>query len=168
MFQLTTLLISFITAAAAQGVSAPSVALAAENTSTASTVAMVQTVDALPHISEVAGVSASEATVEAQVRAYFADIPELAEVARCESGFRHTDKNGKIVRGLANTDDVGVMQINEYYHADSAKRLGYNINTLNGNMAFARHLYEVYGTDAWKASSKCWKKPVAAILAERK
>ncbi len=106
--------------------------------------------------------------VETSVRAYFSDIPALIEIARCESGFRHTDKSGNILRGTQTTDDIGVMQINEYYHGESAKRLGYDITSLNGNMAFARHLYGVYGTDPWKASAKCWKKPTPGLLAERK
>ncbi len=97
-------------------------------------------------------------TVEGQVKAYFSDIPVLISVARCESDFRQTNKDGSLFRGKINKSDVGVMQINQYYNASSALRLGYNIETLQGNMAFARHLYEVYGTDPWSASQKCWDK----------
>lgn len=101
--------------------------------------------------------------VEQSVRSYFSDIPELIEIARCESTFRHLDEKGNLLRGVHNPDDVGVMQINEYYHGEVADRLGYDITSLDGNMAFARRLYTVYGTDPWSASSKCWKKPVLAL-----
>jgi len=98
-----------------------------------------------------------EKTTEEIVREYFSDVPMLAEVARCESTFRHFDKNGKVIRGLHNEYDVGVMQINELYHAEDAKKFGYDIYTLEGNMAFARRLFEKQGLAPWKASSKCWR-----------
>lgn len=98
-----------------------------------------------------------ELTTEQRVRNYFLETPILAEIARCESTFRHTDSKGNILRGIENSDDVGVMQINEYYHGESAKKLGYDISTLEGNMAFAKRLYENYGTSPWSASAKCWK-----------
>lgn len=94
---------------------------------------------------------------EKKVRSYFSDTPILIEVARCESQFTQFGPNGKPIHGIVNKSDVGVMQINEYYHSESAERMGYDIQTLEGNMAFARHLYEAYGTDPWSASSKCWK-----------
>lgn len=50
------------------------------------------------------------------------------------------------------------MQINEYYHKDTAKRLGYNIYSLKGNMAYAKWLYKREGTAPWASSSKCWGK----------
>lgn len=97
-----------------------------------------------------------EITTEAYVRNYFSDIPILAEVARCESEFRQTDKNGKVIRGMKDPRDVGVMQINEYYQGKQAEELGYNLYTLEGNTAYARHLYEEQGARPWMASSACW------------
>lgn len=105
---------------------------------------------------------------ERAVRAYFVDTPALVEVARCESSFRHVDANGDLLRGKVNKSDVGVMQINEYYHDESAQRFGYDIKTLSGNMAFAQYLYGKYGTEPWSASSKCWKAAVAKINAANK
>jgi hypothetical protein len=94
--------------------------------------------------------------VEKRVKEYFSDIPILAEIAHCESNYTQIGKDGEVMRGT-NPDDVGVMQINEYYNGDSSAKLGYDIETLEGNLAFARHLYREYGTQPWKASSKCWK-----------
>jgi hypothetical protein len=103
--------------------------------------------------------------VETYVREYFSDIPILAEVARCESGNRQFGKNGKVLRGIEVPADVGVMQINETYHLKRATNLGMNIHTLEGNLEYARFLYEEggdhgesLGTRPWLASSKCWSK----------
>lgn len=165
MFQLSTIIVTLLTAASVQGANISGAPLAQQNTSTTSGVAK-----------EIALVNAMELTdpaskkpsdTELKVRAYFSDIPVLIEIARCESTFRHTDKAGNILRGSVTTDDLGVMQINDYYHGDSAKKLGLDITTLNGNMEYARHLYEVYGTAPWKASSKCWKKPTPGLLADK-
>ncbi|MDE2038068.1 MAG: hypothetical protein KGI69_02485 [Patescibacteria group bacterium] len=94
--------------------------------------------------------------VEEYVQSQFQDEPILIEVASCESTFRQFDKDGDVIRGQVNHGDVGVMQINEYYHAEEAKKLGYDIYTLEGNVAFAKYLYAKYGTSPWSSSEKCW------------
>jgi hypothetical protein len=88
---------------------------------------------------------------------YFADAPDLVDVARCESHFRQFDNDGRVLRGAVNKGDIGVMQINEYYHADEAKKLGYDLYTIDGNLAYARFLYEREGLTPWLSSSRCWK-----------
>jgi hypothetical protein len=93
--------------------------------------------------------------IEAYVRKH-ANKPILVEIARCESTFSQYDQNGQVMRGKVNRYDVGVMQINEKYHAEEALKLGYDIYTVEGNLAFAEHLYSKYGSDPWSASSKCW------------
>lgn len=97
-------------------------------------------------------------TTEEIVTEYFSDLPIMVDIARCESRFRQVDKNGKIIRGEANAYDVGVMQINEMYHLEKSKKLGMDIYTLEGNMEYARYLYEKEGARPWLASSKCWAK----------
>ena len=79
-------------------------------------------------------------TTKEKVKEYFADIPIMAEVAYCESRFRQFNENGNVLRGIENSSDVGVMQINEKYHAATAVKLGINLYTLEGNMAYARYL----------------------------
>lgn len=100
-------------------------------------------------------------TVEEYVRNYFSDIPVMIEIARCESHFRQLDENGKPLRGEVNIFDRGVMQINEYYHNEDSKKLGFDILTLEGNTAYARYLFEKYGVAPWKSSSSCWGRTVA-------
>ena len=94
--------------------------------------------------------------VEMHVRLYFRDAPIMAEIAACESHFRHLMKNGDPIRGEVNRGDIGVMQVNEYYHREDAEDMGHDIDTLDGNLKYARFLYEKYGTKPWDSSKKCW------------
>ena len=95
-------------------------------------------------------------TLEAYVREYFKDTPIMAEIAKCESRFRHLGKNGKVLRGEITADDLGVMQINEYFHEDTASALGIDLHTLDGNLAYAKWLYNKKGVAPWYSSAKCW------------
>ncbi len=97
-------------------------------------------------------------TLEQYVREYFTDTPILAEIAKCESRFRHIGRNGKVLRGETVVEDVGVMQINEFYHEDTAKALGLDLHTLDGNLAYAKWLYAKEGITPWYSSAKCWQK----------
>lgn len=106
----------------------------------------------------------TNAGIEAKVRAYFSDIPVMAEVSRCESHYRQYDATGNTFRGKVNNKDVGVMQINEYYHLKRAKKLGYDLYTVAGNLGYARLLYTEEGTEPWSSSSPCWGKTAAARL----
>jgi DNA-dependent RNA polymerase auxiliary subunit epsilon len=94
--------------------------------------------------------------VEMAVRHYFKDQPILIEIAKCESTFAQYEKDGSVRRGRVNSADIGVMQINEFYHAEMAKKKGYDIYTLEGNMAYARDLYNREGAQPWSSSSPCW------------
>ncbi len=96
---------------------------------------------------------------------YF-DTPILIEVARGESEYRQFDSNGKVIRGRAVPDDIGVMQINEYFHGETAKKMGYDIYTTEGNVAYAKYLYGKYGLKPWSASAPCWNKNGDIALAK--
>ena len=97
-------------------------------------------------------------SVEKYLREQYADTPILVEIARCESTFAQFDKDGNVIRGKVNSQDVGVMQINEKYHSDTAKVLGLDLHTIEGNVKYAKHLYEEQGTAPWSASKPCWGK----------
>lgn len=104
-------------------------------------------------------------TIKEQVEAYFADIPMLVRVAECESHFRQYDENGEVFRGMV-PQDVGVMQINERYWGENAEKLGIDLYTTQGNMQYARYLYEKQGLRPWKASSACWTKGTELAIAK--
>ncbi len=99
---------------------------------------------------------------EAIVREYFADIPVMVQVARCESTFRHTLADGSVLQGRVDPADTGVMQINKRYHLETAEKLGLNLNDIYDNMAYARYLYETQGVQPWSASQPCWGRTLAA------
>lgn len=92
------------------------------------------------------------------VESYFADIPIMIDIAYCESRFRHYDKDGSVFRGKVNDADIGIMQVNEYYHAKTAGMLGIDFYTMEGNVSYARYLYEKQGTQPWSSSEPCWGK----------
>jgi hypothetical protein len=97
-------------------------------------------------------------STEKYIRQYFSDIPIMIQIAKCESRFRQLEPDGSIHRGDINSEDVGVMQINEHYHLDQSQEENYNIYTLEGNTAYARKLYEKEGTKPWNSSKACWGK----------
>ena len=140
--------------------------LALFTASAVSTVAMPET--AYGHIARNDNeiVMAGEVTplsedTEAIVREYFKDIPIMAEVARCESQFRHTLSDGSILQGRVDPADTGVMQINKRYHESTATAMDLDLDDLYQNMEYARYLYERQGTQPWSASMPCWGNTLA-------
>lgn len=87
---------------------------------------------------------------EARVREYFADVPEMIDIARCESGFRQYSDSGNVLRGGASAKMIGVFQLHSDYHLIAGQALGLDITTLDGNLAYARHLYEREGLTPWR------------------
>lgn len=100
----------------------------------------------------------SPISIAAYVKAYYAKNPVMARISYCESHFRQFNADGSVLRGEQVYQDVGVMQINETYHKADAAKLGYNIYTLDGNLAFGQFLYDTEGTQPWSASAACWNK----------
>lgn len=109
-------------------------------------------------VSEISDSINRKLTTKEEVKEYFSDLPILAEIAFCESNYRQFGTNGEVLRGIENPQDVGVLQINEIYHLETAQKLGLNLYTLEGNMSYGRYLYEKEGTRPWNNSSVCWGK----------
>ncbi|MDO8183773.1 MAG: transglycosylase SLT domain-containing protein [bacterium] len=85
--------------------------------------------------------------------------PKLATtVAYCESTWRQFDQAGEPLRGLHNAQDVGLFQINESYHLSESQKLGYDIYSTAGNIAYAMYLVKKDGFRPWQASKTCWGK----------
>ena len=80
----------------------------------------------------------------------FAEMPlALQKVALCESsGKQHY--NNKIVKGLAG--EVGIMQIHPV-HFLRAKKMGYDLYSATGNMAYAVWLYQQEGLRPWTCAT---------------
>jgi len=81
----------------------------------------------------------------------------LDRIAFCESGGKHFDENGKVIRGKQNPSDIGKYQINMFYHYETALKLGYDIFTEDGNEKYALWLYQKNGTRDWEYSRGCWE-----------
>ena len=96
--------------------------------------------------------------VEKFIEDYFADIPVMQKIAYCESRNRHFDKNGLVLRGEKTSLDRGVMQINLYFHGETAKKMGLDLHQIDDNVAYARYLYQKQGAKPWLSSSACWSK----------
>ena len=100
-------------------------------------------------------------TIKEEVSDYFKDDPIMVKIAWCESRMRQFDSNGEAFRGAVDSDDTGVMQINTFFHQKKAKELDLDLETLEGNLAYAKHLYQKQGTRPWIASRACWQDEVA-------
>jgi hypothetical protein len=128
--------------------------------------AVIESVDVQPIISTstdaLITVTTDRKALEKYLRENYADTPILLEIAKCESTITHYDKNGVLIRGRVNKADVGVMQINEKYHLEDSKKLGFDIHTVEGNVGYAKYLYSKMGSSPWSASSPCWGKTLAA------
>ena len=90
------------------------------------------------------------AGVEAQVRASFPDMPDMIPIAKCESGFRQFRADGSVLKGGTSGRYVGIFQIDEVLHRQRALNMAFDINTVEGNIAYARFMYYASGTNPWK------------------
>ena len=105
--------------------------------------------------------------VEKFLNDYFADMPLMAKIAKCESRNRHFNKNGDVLRGEVTPLDRGVMQINLHYHQATAAKLGLDVHDIDDNVAYARYLYEKQGAKPWMSSSGCWSKFLSSEVAKK-
>ncbi|HYF12976.1 MAG TPA: transglycosylase SLT domain-containing protein [Candidatus Paceibacterota bacterium] len=96
-------------------------------------------------------------TVNEYVREYFKDEPVLADIAQCESQMRQFDKNGNTIKNPTSSA-IGIMQIMASIHKGTAEKLGLDIYSVQGNLAYAKYLYDREGTTPWNASKNCWGK----------
>lgn len=94
-------------------------------------------------------------TVKEYVEIYFADTPVMIDIARCESQFRQFNKKGDILKN-PHSSAIGLFQIMSSLHSDTAADMGMDIRSIEGNLEYARHLYEEEGTKPWNSSKKCW------------
>ena len=99
---------------------------------------------------------------ETEIREYFEDIPVMIEIARCESKFRQFTDSGNVLKGGAGGGMIGVFQFYESAHTGAASALGYDLTTLDGNLAYARHIYEAQGTTPWNSAKYCWENNISA------
>lgn len=105
------------------------------------------------------------AEIEKRVRKYFADVPVMIEIARCESKFRQFTDAGNVLRGGSAGGMIGIFQFFESIHQSPALKLGFDLNTVEGNLEYARHLYTQSSTTPW-ASCVPDVVPVAVVMSK--
>ena len=84
--------------------------------------------------------------------------PIMQRIAKCESGGKHFDSKGKVIRGKVDKNDIGKYQISLTHHAEQAKKMGIDLFNEKGNEEYAMHLYHTTGTELWYKSKRCWNK----------
>jgi hypothetical protein len=93
--------------------------------------------------------------------------PELERACSCESWGdpnkepREFDDNGSVLSGYPHAADIGACQINTDVWASKAAALRDDLNTLQGNVDFAKWLYSEQGMKPWTASAQCWQSKTA-------
>ncbi len=98
-----------------------------------------------------------EELIKEEAQAQGVDAKLATKVAFCESTLRQFNKDTKEpIRGVKNSQDVGVFQINESYHLAESKKLGYDIYSTEGNIAYAMYLIKKDGFRHWQSSKPCW------------
>jgi hypothetical protein len=89
--------------------------------------------------------------IETKLRTYFADVPVMIDIARCESNFRQFTDSGNVFYGGAGGGMIGIFQFHESVHSATARSLGFDLTTVEGNVGYARHLYQQSGTSPWRS-----------------
>lgn len=90
---------------------------------------------------------------------------ELVPICACESSGskyatpRHFKKDGSVLRGEITSEDIGLCQINTYFHGSRAESMGIDLYSVDGNIEYANYLYEREGSKPWQASKRCWGSP---------
>ncbi|MES2006672.1 MAG: peptidoglycan-binding protein [Patescibacteria group bacterium] len=78
----------------------------------------------------------------------------MIPIAKCESGFRQYGPDGLVLFDPSYSM-IGVFQISAA-HLPHALAMGTDVTTLEGNLAYARYLYNTNGFDPWMSSFSCW------------
>lgn len=97
----------------------------------------------------------STSDIRAMVEDEFGEDHPMVDVARCESSFRQFTNDGNVLRN-PESDAIGIFQILEGLHEEPADKLGFDIFTAEGNITYARKLYDSFGLAPWSPSSLCW------------
>jgi len=129
----------------------------AKNVSESDEAGLIAVAERVKKAKEEALRKAREARRKRQITALkrlYKKAPIMKKIAWCESRDRQFDKNGEPLIGFSGADK-GRFQINQV-HWERARRMGINLNTVQGNARYAEHLYETKGTKPWYKSEHCW------------
>lgn len=78
-------------------------------------------------------------------------------IISCESQIYKRAKNENLDKnGNVWSSDHGYWQINDFYHEESAKKMGLDIYNWQDNLEYGAYLMKIQGTAPWSASRYCW------------
>jgi len=84
----------------------------------------------------------------------FPDAPYMLDVARCESSVRQYLPSGEVLMGGGGGNYIGIFQIGSQW-VSRAKSMGMDVYTPEGNIAFARFLFDDSGPSSqWECFHK--------------
>lgn len=93
---------------------------------------------------------------------YRVDSDTARAVIQCESQMNGSAINeNKDENGITWSKDIGLFQINNYFHEKTMNDMGLNINNQWDNLEYGFILISKQGLSAWKASKSCWLKKLA-------
>lgn len=97
----------------------------------------------------------SEEQIIEKIRETFSEDPDvMVRIAKCEGV-----KDGKLdPTVISPTNDYGIFQLNQKAHGQRLKELNIDPLTVEGNLKYARMLYDTSGTNPWYMSKNCWYK----------
>ena len=89
---------------------------------------------------------------------YKQNEPLARKIIECEGIAYKAKGNNKNVgkNGVVWSTDIGWWQINDYYHKESAYKLGFDINNEWDNLEYGFIVLSEQGTKPWLASKYCW------------
>ena len=102
--------------------------------------------------------------IESQIVDEWEGYAQLKQICSCESTGqpynepRHFLESGEVILGVINSDDIGMCQINSYYHGTAAQKLDLNLYDRHDNLKYAKYLYDREGGTPWNWSKHCWSK----------
>lgn len=88
----------------------------------------------------------------------------LRVIAECESGTKQFGTDGKPIKNMERSGAFGKYQFLES-HREPAKKLGFDLDTEEGQEKYARYRYGISQTKDWEAdprSSACWEPKLRA------
>lgn len=81
----------------------------------------------------------------------------VRKIIKCESkGFSNIVNNNINKKGEVWSKDFGSMQINDYFHLDTMKKLGLDYYDEYDSLEYGIMLLAKEGTKPWNASKSCW------------
>ena len=90
----------------------------------------------------------------------YQDFRLLRSIIQAESSWRQFEKSGDVLQGKINPKDIGLCQINSYYHLADAVKDNINIYTPEGNITMCIQIYEEDGWKPWVWSKHMWNRSV--------